>query len=751
MSERPVSVRLSVEASATGSANINWSEKSATLMAWAVRADTRRPVYVVTIPREEKGLDCKCVCPACGGTLQAVNNGWPREHYLKPNTPRPFFRHHTGQQRAECRLGVAQLAALRLLIESREIDLPAPSSRRSVTGASGAVYTQTSMGVSQRVNVVAHRWIDEHSASIRLDNGKVVLVKLSGRSNHDDDGTADAVISIKVDDPEVSTWPPDKILEQAQLDGRWMCWERHWEDDSLQADALARAEDEARRLLDLTPAGLTMPDGLTPLQRSESVLHWVIKDILAAAGKIKTPAVQESIARRMPNGQHAQRIISLPEMNMTLTNVRVEHRLGSLIPDVMCRAVDDAGRFKAIDLMIEVAVTHRVDEVKRSRIVQLQLACIELDVDLLSGGGRLTVDRLKTMVLGDSSNKRWINHPALHRQVEAAEAELDLMAAEIDAAFLRDWSRRNRFNQLSTEQAVGEYLNLLRAFWRTRSAAEVTKWEYTPAQMADLLAERGLKGLDTAEFSGQAGILRRIDAIRIAAEAGTPSESAYLHFKTIYESVEDRWLVTLILIAIREFKPVLLPDCDEALKLARKEIKSSIEQGEATFARPTKWDRALSLMFPEMATGLAQEVGTAAYAARIVRQRNDKARVAESARLKLEAEARASALLQESAERHANEISDAIHRICANFQWGPINDGFPVSADDSIKMVLKATRNNRPSGKQISEKVNSAWAARKHGQPLATWLKSQNAKTDSEVYFLRRLLEDAWLVFPTRK
>ncbi|MEO6955896.1 MAG: hypothetical protein ABI137_04050, partial [Antricoccus sp.] len=39
---------------------------------------------------------------------------------------------------------------------------------------------------------------------------------------------ADAIISIKVDDPEVSTWPPDKIRRHAQLDCQWLCWERRW-------------------------------------------------------------------------------------------------------------------------------------------------------------------------------------------------------------------------------------------------------------------------------------------------------------------------------------------------------------------------------------------------------------------------------------------------------------------------------------------------------------------------------------------
>lgn len=32
--------------------------------------------------------------PGLRGTLQAVNAGMPAEHFLKPGSRRPFFRHH---------------------------------------------------------------------------------------------------------------------------------------------------------------------------------------------------------------------------------------------------------------------------------------------------------------------------------------------------------------------------------------------------------------------------------------------------------------------------------------------------------------------------------------------------------------------------------------------------------------------------------------------------------------------------------
>ncbi len=530
-----------------------------------------------------------------------------------------------------------------------------------------------------------------------------------------------------------------------------MCWERHWEDGSLKTDALAKAEAEARQLLDLTPEGMTLPDGMNALQRSESVLHCFIKDILATAGKLKTPAVRESITRRMPNGQLAQRTISLPEMTLTLTDVRVEHNMDRLIPDVMCHAVEKAGRFKDIDLMIEVAVTHRVDDAKRGRIKAMNLACIEFDVDLLSSGGRMTIERLRSMVLGDPYNKRWIIHPALEMQVREVEAELDLMASRIEEAQLREKSRRKWLDGLSTEQAAKEYLVLLRAFWRTRSDAEMDGWDCTPAQMAGLLGERGLKALDVEEISGSGGIVRRIDAIRAESLLAKESDSAYRHFKVVYESEDERRFVTLILLAIQAFRPLMKESDSEALNIEKDVVKKSIAHGEETFARPKDWDAAIALMFPEMAAGLSQEFGTAAYAARIMKHRREEARQVETTRLEMEARAREAALRQQNAQRLRVEISDAIHAVCSSFEWGPMNDGIPLSAEGAILMLRNWSRSTHLSDKDVNEIVFSAWAAREDGKTLSAWIESQRPETVSDVHVLHRLLENAWLVFRIRK
>jgi hypothetical protein len=328
-------------------------------------------------------------------------------------------------------LRIAQLAALQLLISQNEIDLPPPRGSRSVIGVSGSVYSAEVMGDRKRALIVERYWIDDQMARITLDDGRVVLFQLSGSPVRSEDGSFDALITIRIDDPEVSTWSPEKILEKAELVDKWLCWDRHWQDDELNALAQAKAEEDALGNLDLPPDDLIFPEGMSPLQRSESVLHWVIKEMLAGAGTISTPAHREIVSVPAPPRPPLEREVLFPAMLLKLTNIRVEFDLSGMIPDIFCTAQNAAGTSPPFELMIEVAVTHRVDSEKKSLIEAKGIACIELDVRLLKRSGRVPLEQLREMVCDDPSNKVWISHPEIHRQRAIAMAELESMAAKI--------------------------------------------------------------------------------------------------------------------------------------------------------------------------------------------------------------------------------------------------------------------------------------------------------------------------------
>lgn len=721
-------------------------------MAWAIRSDTKLATYIGMLDRSETGLNCNCVCPACGGILQAVNAGLPAEHFLNPATLRPFFRHHTGQQTAACLVKVAQIVALRLLMESDEIDLPAPSARQSVVGVSGTIYTQEVVGLARTARIVERSWVDEHAARIVLDDGRVVLIQLQGKASVATENFEHGVITITVDDPELSTWSPEKILQNARLDGEWLSWACHWDDVVMQDQALANARAEALSWVDLAPDGYVLPDGLTPLQRSESVLHWVIKDILGAAGQIRTPAVHQIFSREMPDGQQLQRTASMPAMTLELSNVRVEYNLHGLRPDVMCRAVDTLGRFEPIDLLIEVAVTHRVDEAKKTLIKTRGLACIEFDVRLVSVGGRVTKSALTAMVLGDPSTKRWIHHAELQRRIDSCEDELSNAYKDMEKRLLGEQIRYDQFKALSTEDALNEYLDALRDHWggTTHLVNKPSRW--TVKMLRQMLDDRGFSHLVDYECSGSGGFLRYLDIIRSAGFGSAVSTHIAERIIRVVGNgtKEERQLITLLLLAIRVYEPVMSKVESVDLQACRERVKRSIQDGESTFARPTRWDGVISVMFPEMAYVLKHKFGTAAYAESVSRDKQEDQRREEKVHRELDDTKRAVEQQRRHAESLLAEMTEAYQVASVTVSWSPMDGSIPLDSESAFRFFRgDRWRISSPAAHRDRELIESAWDARASGLQVVDWIASRNPENAVGVGSLCQLLVMSWLGIKT--
>ena len=134
----------------------------------------------------------------------------------------------------------------------------------------------------------------------------------------------------------------------------------------------------------------------------ESALHFAAKEILDRSSKVSLPAVKVNF----PGGKAPIEIA--PEQDYKMSDVRLERKLGSVVPDV---TVQIRGR----ELAIEIYVTHKVDDEKVDRFRSLGLSAIEID---LSGFGRVfDVDDLERLILGPGSQKRWVyNSVVEHRK-----------------------------------------------------------------------------------------------------------------------------------------------------------------------------------------------------------------------------------------------------------------------------------------------------------------------------------------------
>lgn len=717
-------------------------------MAWAYTAKSKRAIHIGSLPREQTGLKCDCVCPACGAILEAVNAGRPAEYFQQPNRLRPFFRHHTGQQLHGCLLRIAQLAALQLLISQNEIDLPPPRGSRSVIGVSGSVYSAEVMGDRKRALIVERYWIDDQMARITLDDGRVVLFQLSGSPVRSEDGSFDALVTIRIDDPEVSTWSPEKILEKAELVDKWLCWDRHWQDDELNAQAQAKAEEDARGNLDLSPDDLIFPEGMSPLQRSESVLHWVIKEMLAAAETIRTPAHKDIVSVPAPPRPPLEREILFPAMQLKLTNVRVEFDLSGMIPDIFCTAQNAAGTSPPFELMIEVAVTHRVDSEKKSLIETKGIACIELDVRLLKRSGRVPLKQLREMVCDDPSNKVWISHPEIHRQRAIAMAELEAMAAKIRSEREAVDQKRKWLEALTDEQALRRYLELAKGRWFVNAAQTRNVEDNEFREMCALLAHKGYAELSSDPFLLKGAVLWKLHTLR---QSCLNNESAEVTMGLVRGSLVatnySQRYITLILIAIRVFDAQMKHRELAEFEGVKAHVLESLRLGNIKYARPKTYDAAIALLFPEMQTGLSKELGTENYVLTVRNRNQQELSRIESQRIAQYMAAKAAETAREHQLEQAELVSHAIAEFGQRVTWMDVK-GWPTEVEIAIKEVKGLEASYQHSiGILPSQIIKSAWSARADNLPIESWLASMHPATESDIHWITRILDKAWLVY----
>jgi hypothetical protein len=157
---------------------------------------------------------------------------------------------------------------------------------------------------------------------------------------------------------------------------------------------------------------------------TESVLHRLAKELISGMDSMSIPAY-EFLGREVV-GSRTVEYCSLvtSEEKVAFSRVQVEHRLSGMVPDLLLWCGDRT-------LIVEIAVTHRVDEFKRAQIAEVGLPAIE--IRLAPTDVVLSREELRAKLANDLASKQWLFHP---KQLEHEEKFLSLVT---DA--------RNRLNQ----------------------------------------------------------------------------------------------------------------------------------------------------------------------------------------------------------------------------------------------------------------------------------------------------------------
>jgi len=158
----------------------------------------------------------------------------------------------------------------------------------------------------------------------------------------------------------------------------------------------------------------------------ETGIHLRAKQLIAERQELVIPAwIGDPID--MPNPPHARdeegrlhwgRQIDRPMRRVGLRDIEVERPFGTYQPDVYAR--DEAG-----ELLIEIRVTHAVDDRKAARVQAQGRRMVEIDLSQLHRNTPHGQNAFEQAVLFDPANRTWISCPEAVADWQASKLELD--------------------------------------------------------------------------------------------------------------------------------------------------------------------------------------------------------------------------------------------------------------------------------------------------------------------------------------
>lgn len=715
-------------------------------MRWAVLKSTGQVFYIGDLDPSQNGNACGCQCPACGENLQAVNVDKDENHFRKANTRWKFFRHSSGHQRTACSFMVAKLAALQLLLNSGEVDLPPPKKLAAHHGLSGETYNSVAQGKRLVSRIDAHVWNDNQSATITLEDGRTVLVLLQACSKLSAESGIDGVITIRVNDPVVASWPPHQILEALKIDSDFSCWDKHWDDEALITEAQSRALALADEAMDYLPPELGSMDGLTISQKSETILHAKVKEILAKAGSFRAPACSQIVSRWMDEGTHKVSSIDIPSQYLTLSNVRLEEPMLGMVPDVKCTAHSSRNPSEKFTLLIEVAVTHRVDSIKKAKIKAQNLACIEIDLSRLTLKGRITLDQLRSSVIDTLDGKSWIFNPALSRMVTSRKQELEREDLDLRKRRELEQEKYEWLDDCSLDRLAEIFLSALKEHWHTKNPVSVDEdFLVLPEEIAERLIAHGFQGAADLLLIGEGGILSRINEIQELSFEMYPV-SPKIGVTQMLLNPDLRQFITLGLLAVKAY-PLKWGQSDgRRFNKLRSSVAKSLRREEMQFARPSIYDDLIGLLFPAMRDLLANPFGTRKAIEQQIKLRADaeKAQLAEIQRLVEIGLAKKRKEDEES--RTVNQKIDDLLLSEHAIEWSPkVSE---VSIESMLKQtaIVRLSNKYARSGIDVEEILKSACDARARGNSSRRWFHDQNLPNTGKAQMLLQVLKSAGLL-----
>lgn len=557
------------------------------VMAWARDSMTGEPRYIFELGAAKRGAHCGCECYSCGLPLLAVNVGksvWRR---------RPHFRHPGGAQKDACLILSARAAALETLRIHGVITLPARRIGATITGLSGKQYNAWVSKPPEPVRISNFRAIDQVSAILTLADGRQLKVSLTGKVDGEQSGGIPTIV-LTVDDPTIAAMSPDDLKSRLHLLVEQASWCGHWNDSDLRAQALLNAQNDAEKSLDWLENQEPFDD--TVPSTRESLLHSFAKEVLAQAGRIRLPELSAYADVVLPNGDVESRTSNISGLEVMLGTVCLEKQLGNIRPDVVAEVIPSELASEANHplmqgpLLVEVTVTNGIDAEREERIRSRGLPALEVDLSIL--GGTLTKEDFIRLLVEEEAGKRWVYHPWLVGEISRLEAELASFRAALDMPL----------DELG-QQYLEAVLRHSQAKTANTSTTDLNETRSQVERCADVLAAQGYpEAMDLLLWSYQGSILSRLLSIQHDKVIGYRLNTTWQVLNAILCEGEPYTMwQPLYLAALRTYRPALSEKHAQRVEAWRQQVKQSLEAGENKYRNDGRYNKLVSLLFPEMA------------------------------------------------------------------------------------------------------------------------------------------------------
>ncbi len=576
------------------------------IMAWARDQDTGEPRYIFELDADRRGNKSRCICPSCLEPLTAANVA--KAEYIR----RPHFRHPPGTEKHSCSIVAARIALLKEIQADGWIQLPQSRRKATATGLSGQTYEAWVAAPAEKMRIANVNFQDHARALLTLDDGRQLEVLLTGSAAMSTSNEICACLTINVEDSEVASLSPEEIRKRLTLMPDWLCWQSHWQDNVLDAEAQGLLHIQMIEAMEVPPSDLDLSNIPAELRR-ETVLHYLAKQILRDAGEIQVPAIHHEVSRHATTGAVFTRTWSKPEATLTLTNIELECRLGNIVPDVVCDAQDELGNCLT-RLCIEITVTNTIGDERRTRLQQGGDATLE--VDLSQTGGRLNLAEFKDMLVREIAFKNWIWHPEASAALIELEKQVldDVQKEQIETKNSQNW--REEVLAMDVGEIGRRYLAAVTAYLQEpdhldNSESGASRHELASKQsemyrLADMLEIHGYLGGKRINKRQAARILARFLSLKQDRGVGYRVKTGFEVLNAVWQSRDgNRQDIPMYLAAARLWKIHLSDKQAETVQMWRREVKASIAAREAKYLRQPINDRLLALLFPDLAGALA--------------------------------------------------------------------------------------------------------------------------------------------------